>query len=109
MNLGTYTKIKLSLQGNLLRGLNSPGIFEGIRRLRHLYLGNNKIEKIVDGAFADLYWLMTLDLKDNLLKALNSQKILQGLYNLKYLYLDRNQIERITDKVFANSRFLYKL
>jgi len=83
----------VNLTGNLLREFSMQEIY-GLMKLRHLYLSNNRIEKLTgrieNVADTDLFQLL---LDNNLLKSLDGA--LAGLGNLRRLLLSNNLLENI--------------
>lgn len=66
------------------------------------------VEKIENGAFADLYNLEYLSLRGNQLDSVTADTV-RGLTNLRYLDLSSNHIYRITNDVFDAMPYLASL
>lgn len=74
--------------------------FEELSLLRHLYLNRNKIKKIEKGTFDKLRNLERLWLNNNEIHELHSELLAQN-QNLKLLYLQNNRIAVIGKETFA--------
>lgn len=93
---------EIYLQGNNISVIEADSL-RNQTGLEYLYLHNNQIQAIEDGAFDDLNMLRSLDLYYNQLSELTANT-LRGLTNVYYLDLENNQFTRIEEGVFANNR-----
>ena len=99
----------LFLSRNSLAAL-PEGIFEGLAKLRNLYLQDNNFQALPgSGIFEGLANLRDLNLSSNGLRAL-SDDIFEGLTRLGILNLSSNDLRALPDGIFedlANLRSLY--
>nr|QBP05251.1 toll-like receptor 23f [Boleophthalmus pectinirostris] len=73
--------------------------FKGFTKLEALFLGQNDMEHIENGAFSDLSALTQLNLKSNSLTEL-TDNMFEGLTNLRILNLYNNKIDHISPLAF---------
>nr|VZI29386.1 unnamed protein product [Spirometra erinaceieuropaei] len=97
----------LTLSGFSIHRLQKSS-FEELPRLRQLFLPQNEIEEVEDGAFENLSKLQYLDMSGNWLTCLSANAF-SGLEQLKTLILSNNRIRRILPELFDRKPNLQKL
>jgi Leucine-rich repeat (LRR) protein len=93
LNLGS-----LDISHNRLRAVN-PGALETARHLKALFLQNNQISQVHDGALRGLANLKSLDLSGNEIVALPAS-LFEDTPQLQQLKLDHNQLSVISSRLF---------
>lgn len=81
---------------------------ENVLKLKNLYLGNNQINEIKDGALSNLPNLEKLFLNDNKISQLNNSTF-HNLRSIKMIKLDNNLLKVLNEKLFANNFQLKKI
>ncbi|XP_052106638.1 slit homolog 1 protein-like isoform X7 [Mytilus californianus] len=96
----TNDSYTISLSGNNLTFVKND-TFEHNINLKYLYLYNNQITTIQQGAFQNLLALQTLDLSGNNLTFVKNDTFEHNI-NLQHLYLYNNKITTIQQGTFQN-------
>lgn len=111
VNSATFTGlvrlVVLDLSNNRISKLEQA-VFRDLYSMQILRLENNVIETIPENTFASLYNLHTLILSDNKIATIESSTF-NGLYVLSLLSLDNNLIESIHPHALKNSSSLQDL
>ena len=76
-----------------------PSTFHNLKKLKKLYLDNNKLNKLASSTFEGLDSIEELYLHQNLIKELPTNSFI-GMPNLKLLDLSRNQIRKLGFGIF---------
>lgn len=87
----------------------SPGTFNGLPKLRYLYLNHNQLSTLAANTFNGLTNLQTLYLNHNQLSIL-APGTFNGLTNLETLHLNHNQLSTLAANIFnvlTNLQILY--
>lgn len=83
-------------------------LFDGLRNLEELNIGDNKLTSLHEDLFDGLSSLKTLSIRANEITSL-PEGIFDDLDSLEYLYLHQNKIAALPDGIFEGLANLYRI